>query len=277
MSQMPDWSFFKDGDGNTYYIDTTGQIRTSLQAEPFRKTMSVRGLEFYNAQAKELIENHRPVEGLLILKTILAMPVIDQRVADAQTKAAAELHLFKSRQGTRFDVMNRQASPLLFSSGGLTFLVHDILYFSFSTPGELYVLRNRWRINLFYAHNGLSIGVRIDNQRREKGYDFLIAVDSEKFESKIASLRQLEENWTNRLFFEDIERREISRDENRVLYSFKAGKKGGNDFAFAGFETLVKNANFGYYMRTITPFDKSERFEAAMRDITTGFSISDLN
>ena len=280
ISQVPDWSFFRDGDGNTYFIDNIGKIRTTVQAESFRKTLSVKGLDYYVAQAKELIDKQHPVEGLLILKTILAMPVIDQRVVDAREHASVSLNSFKARHGTRFDYMNRLASPVLFSSNDITHVVHDIMFFSFTSRHNVYILKNRWRVNLHYSYNGLSIGVKKNldsNEQRETAYDFLIAIDSEKFGVKIKNLRQLEDNWTKRLYFENIKREEITRSENKVLYSFKGGRREEKDLAFSGFEVLVKNRQFGYYVRIITPSEKLESTKAAMMEIADSFSISDLN
>ena len=56
FSQMPGWKFFKDYDGNTYYIDKNGKIRTSGKPEFKYKAVSVDGIDYYLNQGLELIK-----------------------------------------------------------------------------------------------------------------------------------------------------------------------------------------------------------------------------
>jgi hypothetical protein len=269
---MPDWHFFKDGEGNTYYIDNAGKIVTS-GAPRSSYRVSVRGLEYYTAHAEELIISHHPVNGLLILKTILAMPGTDQRIVDAQNKASANLNALKQRHGTRFDEMNRLASPLIFENNGETTIIHDVLFYSFKTPHRFDIIRNKWRLAHNYWYNGLLIGVRMNGSKRTSGYDFLFALDSEKFAKKLESLNRLADNWNSKLFLENIEHTQISIDETKAVYSFSAGTPP----SFAGFESFVKNGNFGYILRSIAPTGASEDVQKAMKEIVGSFSVSDLN
>jgi len=268
---MPEWHFFKDGDGNSYYIDNAGKIVVSGEPRALYR-ISARGLDYYAAQAEELILRHRATDGLLILKTILAMPPVDQRIVDAQNKAAANLNSLKRKHGTRFDSMNRLASPLIYESGKTAILVHDIMFYSLDIPYAFDIIKNKWRPFPGYWYNGISIGVRMQDGGK-KTYDFLLAVDSEKFAAKLGSVARLEEHWSGRLFTENINRSEIFRDEKRVIYSFSAGSSP----SFTGFESLVKNGNFGYIIRAIAPASKDNAVAEAMKNAVSGFSISELN
>ena len=268
---MPDWSFFKDGDGNSYYIDNAGKIIASGEAGTIYR-ISVRGLDYYTAQAEELILRHHAVDGLLILKTILAMPPADQRIVDAQKKAASNLNSLKQRHGNRFADMNRLASPLIYENGKTAVIVHDIMFYSLSIPYGFDIIKNKWRMLHNYCYNGLSIGVRMQDGGK-KGYDFLLAVDSEKFALKPDRITRLEEYWDIRLFAKNMNRSEIFRDEKKVVYSFTAGSPP----SFTGFESIVKNGNFGYIIRAIAPAQKDGAVNEAMRNAVTGFSVSALD
>ena len=268
---MPDWRFFKDGDGNSYYIDNAGKIVAPGEAGTIYR-ISVRGLDYYIAQAEELILRHNAVDGLLILKTILAMPPVDQRIIDAQNKAAASLNSLKQRHGSRFDNMNRLASPLIYENGETTILVHDIMFYSLSIPYGFDIIKNKWRLLPRYFYNGISIGVRMQSGEK-KGYDFLLAIDSEKFASKPESAGRLEEHWRTRLFAENIRRSEIFKDEKKVIYSFSAGSAP----SFTGFESIIKNGNFGYIIRAIAPASKDNAVAEAMKNAVSSFSVSGLD
>lgn len=268
---MPDWRFFKDGDGNSYYIDNAGKIVTSGEPGTIYR-ISVRGLDYYTAQADELILRHHAIDGLLILKTILAMPPVDQRIVDAQNKAAASLNSLKQRHGSRFDNMNRLASPLIYENEKTTVIINDIMFYSLKIQHSFEIIRNKWRLLTHYWYNGISIGVRMQ-EGGGKGYDFLLAIDSEKFASKPGSTTRLEEHWGTRLFTENVNRSEIFRDEKKVIYSFTAG----NSPSLTGFESVVKNGNFGYIIRAIAPASKGGAVAEAMKNAVSSFSISDIN
>ncbi|MCL1911600.1 MAG: hypothetical protein FWG13_05295 [Leptospirales bacterium] len=268
---MPDWRFFKDGDGNSYYIDNAGKIVASGEPEATYR-ISVRGLDYYTAQADELILRHHATKGLLILKTILAMPRVDQRIVDAQNKAALSLNSLKQRHGSRFDNMNRLASPLIYESGETAVIIHDIMFYSLNIRHSFEIIKNKWRLLPHYWYNGISIGVRMQSGEK-KGYDFLLAIDSEKFASKPGTTTRLEEHWGTRLFTENINRSEIFRDEKKVIYSFTSG----NSPPLTGFESIVKNGNFGYIIRAIAPASKGDAVAEAMKNTVSGFSISDIN
>ena len=268
---MPDWRFFKDGDGNSYYIDNAGKIVAPGEAGATYR-ISVRGLDYYIAQAEELILRHNAVEGLLILKTILAMPPADQRIVNAQSKAAANLNSLKQRHGNRFDNMNRLASPLIYEDEKTTVLVHDMMFYSLTIPYGFDIIRNKWRLLHNYWYNGISIGVRMQDSEK-RGYDFLLAIDSEKFASKPKSIERLEEHWSIKLFTGNINRSEIFRDEKKVIYSFSVG----NSPSFTGFGSIVKNGNFGYIIKAIAPASKNAALAKAMKDAVSSFSISEIN
>ena len=274
ISQMPDWRFFRDGDGNTYYVDNIGKIRTSGEPEFSYKVISARGLEYYNSQAEELILRHHPVDGLLLLKSILAMPPENQRIIDAQKRAALALQSFERREGTRYSELDRKASPLMYKTGGVTTVLNDVLFYSLKTPLAVSVIKNRWRQKYRYLYNGLTLGLgrkrSADGKSSAAAYEFLVAIDTEQFAMPVTQLDHLVKSWDNRLLFENIRRNRISGDEKSVIYSYT----GGTEPLFAGFESFVVNGNFGYFIRTVTPQSRFDENRESMEKLVRGFRVS---
>jgi hypothetical protein len=273
---MPDWRFFRDGDGNRYYVDGIGRIRTAGDPEFIYKTVTVRGLEYYSSQAEELIRRHHPLEGLLILKTILAMHPDDQRIVEAQTRASKSLNLLKHREGDRYSALDRSASLLIFESAKGTHVVNDFMFYSMTSTGPVSVLKNRWRLRNSYWYNGVSLGVRrqpSEGFEKEDGhYDFLVAIDAEKFARPLIQIEHLERQWDERLIFDNVKKREISRTPERILNSFTSGGSDG----FAGYESFVKNGSYGYLVRIITPASRLQANDEFMRSLISGFTVSGM-
>jgi hypothetical protein len=274
LSQMPDWRFFQDGDGNRYYVDSIGRIRTAGDPEFIYKTITVRGLEYYSSQAEELIRRHHPLEGLLILKTILAMHPDDQRIIDAQGRASKSLNFLKRREGDRYEVLDRNASLLIFESAKKTHVVNDFMFYSITSAGTVKVLRNRWRLKNSYWYNGVTLGVRkqrSDGKDKDEGhYDFLVAIDAEKFARPVILIEHLEKQWDERLMFDNVKKREISRTAEQIVSSFTSG----GDDGFAGYESFVKNGSCGYLVRIITPASRLEANDEFMRSLVSEFAVS---
>lgn len=264
-AQMPEWSYFKDGDGNSYYIDKNGKIILTDIDGRLYKPVTVKGLDYYTALADELISSHKPEEGLRILKSILLIPRDDQRIIDAGKKASASLKVLKRKHGERFSEMNRTASPALYVFNGSTYIVNDTMGYSISTKYIPSVIRSRWRSDVNYLYNGLLVGFKIS--KTEGGQDFLAAVDSEIFAAKPRNIKQLEYKWMDRLKWDVGRRTLVSSDESKVIYWFSGS-------SIAGFEAVIKNGKIGYCLKVVAPVGRFASLESAMKNTVEHFSVS---
>jgi hypothetical protein len=272
-AQMPDWLFFRDGDGNSYYYDKNGKIWTSGKPEFKYKTITISGMDYYIRQSEELLKSHFPVEGLLLIKSILAMPPSDQRIIDAQSRASSLLNKMKRLEGSRFDNYNEKASPLLYSQGGATAVVHDIMFCAMSIPGQVTILTNRWRKSVSYRYNGILLGVRSNTGKEaaeNEKFDILVAIDAEEFAIPIKKIEDMEEYWRNKPGFDSIIRQTIERDDYRILnrYESTGSKK------FFGFEGIYINNKLGYIIRTIAPVDERKDVSELLKRIVFELQIS---
>lgn len=267
MGQMPEWSFFKDGDGNSYYIDNAGKIVIPQTPDAEYKSLTVKGLDYYQVLADELIAAHKPADGLRIIKTILAMPADDARVIEASKKATASLQKLKHRQGSRLEEINRNAVPMMFIYDGKLRILQDIMRYSLAADAKytIAVKQNNWRPRNRYLYHGLLLAVNTEADLQASKYDFVLAVDSEMFASKLWNIDQLENLWNGRMQWDGLNVRPVSQTRNKTIYSFKGEKLGG-------FQAFVMNGRFGYCLRAAAPIKKLPALQKAMLSLTESFT-----
>ncbi len=277
MSQMPEWKFYRDRDGNTYYIDRSGKIRTSGKPEFNFKPVSPQGIDYYLNHAEQLLKGHYKVEGLILLKSILALPVSNNRVYKAQTEAAKRINYIKKREGGRFNGLNEMASLMLIKNSGNTVVINDNMFYSIEIPGTAAILRSRFRKRPYYRYHGLLIGINLKkslslSSGTDPKFDLLLAVDSERYSVSLKSIKRVVNNWRTNLGFENISREEVKKDRNSYILRFYKKEKP----LLSGFEGYFFNGKFGYMVRAISSGEKFTKFKDKIRDIIFSFKFVEL-
>jgi hypothetical protein len=272
-AQMPDWNTVKDGDGNQYFIDRNGKIWTSGKPEFYYRAVSLEGLDFYLNHGVELMRRHFQSDGLTILKSILAMPVANHRIYDAQVKASKEINNFLKKEGSRFKRLNANASVLLYRVKNSHTLIDDKMRFSIIFPFKIIVMRRKIRDRLDYRYQGILVGLLIDSRDFKKneidGYDALMAIDSEMFRSKLLSIEQLETNWKIKTGGIAFDRVLVDRYENSIIYEYKSK----NSQSYAGFEGFYMKERYGYFIRIISSKELFGKHRKVMYELLKGFKI----
>ncbi|HOD13534.1 MAG TPA: hypothetical protein PK307_11455 [Spirochaetota bacterium] len=270
-AQMPDWKFFRDREGNTYFIDQGGKIRiTDTPERPYR-AVSPRGIDYYLNFGITLINDHRVHEGLTVLKSIRALPADNGRIVQAQVKATEVLNSLKRRNGPRFDEQNEAASLMFIETEGGVRAINDRMYYSFTGPAGLSVIRKNNRGRLEYRYEGVLFGARgtAASNGESKAYDFLIAVDSEKFAVRFKDLDQAIEYWQGRAGYGGLERRVREKRDDRIVYSYT------NRSAprYAGLEAVFVNGKITHCVRLITSEDGYLKYGTKMDAVMSSFRI----
>lgn len=269
LGQMPDWKYFKDRQGNTYFLDRAGKIRiTNLKRYGYRP-VSASGIDYYIEYATSLIQEHRPLEGISVLKSICALPSDNNRVLQAQVRATEILNTLKKKNGPRYSAMNESASLIIFSNDGATTVINDLMRYTFQAPGRIDVVRKRDRAGSEYRYSGIQFGARASRNAAAPGdaYDFLIAVDSEKFSVPIRDLSHAVEQWRGNVGDQGLTRQVLEQKDDRVIYLFRSGDRPG----YTGIEGIYVIGCYSHYVRLIASDSGYREDGGIMRKIIGGF------
>ncbi|OHD68773.1 MAG: hypothetical protein A2W19_10950 [Spirochaetes bacterium RBG_16_49_21] len=273
QSQMPEWKYFKDREGNTYFIDQAGKIRITDVGKYRYKPVSAKGIDYYLHYGITLINDHRLTEGLSVLKSILALPADNNRIYDAQAQAAKMVNSLKKREGTRYSALDESAALILFRRNSFITIINDRMLYSFQVPAELEVVRVMERAGAGYRYSGLLMGIWKPDMKSSAGsngrYDMLLAVDSEKFSVPFKDLAQAIERWRYNLGFDDLQRKKLLESETRVIYHFK---KSGTA-RYEGAEGIITNGRFSYCIRLITSEANYQVNTEMITKILDGFEV----
>ncbi len=254
-AQMPDWKYYRDRAGNSYFIDKNGKVYTPDRPSEIIPPVSSESVEYHLNHGKQIIRLH-PVEGLRILKSILILPEKNMIIRKCRADAGSFINEYKKRHGNRFEQWNSEASVLVAVFDGMTHLYDDELRFSLEAPNQVTVLKNRERQNLHYKYSGLTVGIDIEKEPKEiprsiGRFDIFIFIDAESFPTPLNDIDQLEENWRNNIGPDSFFRRKISADKNRIIYEISHQQQP----SIAGYEAFCVNGNIGYIVRIVCGYD----------------------
>ena len=266
---MPDWKYLKDKDGNIYYIDRNWKIYTSGKPIEKYKPVSILGIDYYVHHGYELIKRHHPIKGLIILKSIVAMPENNNAIYKAKVKAIRMINHLKSRHGERYKLYNEKANPLLYRSAKKYMLLNPLMRYSFSSDRYMTILKRKVRKKYNYHYYGLQVGLS-KNSNAAKSFDMLIGIDAERFDYQPKNIRSYEKNWRNSRGFDDLIKKRIIDEHNKIIYTFTDGNTPG----FRGAELFFLYNKTGYVVRAITSHQRYANLKGNMINLLKQFTIA---
>lgn len=269
-AQMPDWILVRDPDGNRYHVDPNGRIYTSGKPEFDFKPVSEEGIAFYYSQGIELLRSGYKVEGLTLLKSILAMPG-DGRTADYRARVSADINRLIRREGDRYLALNRDASVLLYREKGAVVLVNDLMKYRIEFPRHVSILRRGMRGDSRYEYYGLLVGVRFGGDTAVPpagAYDALVAIDGESFPYDIRTMDALKRNWARNLGADTFKRTPIRSNESTELARFD------DNTLYAGYEAFFLRGRYGYCVRIIAARSGMETYGPGLETMINSFRLS---
>lgn len=277
MAQMPDWKYFRDREGNTYFIDQAGKIRITDVKEYRYRPVSSHGIDYYLNYGTTLIQDHRLDEGLSVLKSICALPVDNNRIYQAQVKAVELINALKRKNGPRFAALNESASLILFKKDGVTNIINDQMHYSFGVPCSIGVIRkrDRGRAGVDYRYSGVQFGLQMDDARGAKAgkYDMLMAVDSEKFSVPIKNIDDAADKWKWNIGYDGLAREVVAKDDRRLIYRFRSS----GPAIFAGLEGIFLNGVYTHCVRIVASESEYGANREFMRNLMEGFNTVSKN
>ena len=272
-AQMPDWSFFRDRDGNRYYFDQQGIIHVTISPGNRFIPVNPRSIDYHIHHGMELLRSGYKVEGVTVLKSIIALPTSDNRVLMARERAVKALGELQKRDGPRYTELYRSASPVLYRIGTRVRVINEEMRYSLDLPVNAVILKKKIRRKGKYTYFGITLGAGWsgDRERKEEGggYRFLIAVDSERYPVDISGLERAEENWRHKALHEGVDMVQVSRNRSHAIYEFKSGEAP----FYSGFEGVYLNGSYTLLVRLITPAERFSSNREDMRNVMRGITI----
>lgn len=271
---MPDWTPIRDRDGNKYFIDKNGKIWTSGTPEFEYKAVSIEGLDYYLNQSIELIKSNYKTSGLTLLKSIMAMPVKNNRIFKAQCRASKEINYLIKKEGIRYSKLNDSASLLLFRDNKHTILINDKMLYSIIIPKVFKIIKKRFKKKLHYIYCGILVGFILKKngvveKHGYRGHDLLLAIDSEKFSSPIRSVTKIEKNWRRNLGSDTFNRKVFDESDNRIVYAYEDRLSP----YYSGFEGFYYKGNHGYCLRILCSREVFLKYRERIIQILKSFKI----
>jgi len=256
--QMPDWKLFRDNDGNTYYIDPDYRIHITGNPEYIDKPVSSAGIDYYLHHALDLIERHKYVEGVTILKSIMALEETDGAVYRARIKASGIINGLAKKYGERYDGIDKSASLLIIRKNKDTIgIINDRMNYSLAIPGEVRVIRKKTREKGEYRYCGLSMGIRLKKERAGGApgdFDMIIAIDAERYSVQVRDINRGEEIWRYNLGHDVFVRKEIVKGDRTIMYRINKA----DTPVLWGYELIGINKKIIYIVRMISAAEISK-------------------
>ncbi len=269
FGQMPDWSFFRDREGNSYYYTSSGRIIVTGKVEKKRFVVSAEGIDYYLALARRLAGEGRPGDALAICHGILALKDSNMRIRDAAAGASQLMRELQLRHGDRYPNMRYHASLYLYREGGRTVIIDEEFRHSLGLTIEPRILSVSDRRGQRYAHRGLRMGVDLPASKpAREGFDLLLAIDAERFAGPLRNADQLITHWELRRGKSNWKREVLSRDEYNVLVRYTIPGEGTT-----GLERYHVMGRYGYCVRLLTTEDIWNERSDELEEIVTSWSF----
>lgn len=217
--QMPEWKFFRDREGNSYYYDRTFRIRITDTALTDLPPVTSSGIDYYFHTGVELINEGRYPEGLYYLKSIRLLDDSNARVRKTQIDAAKWMEYLEKKHGTRYDLYDNESSVIMTGENRNYHLVNSKLFYRMKVQHRPRLLKKEWK---YYGTGyGLRFGARVDEKGAYEGFDYVTGVESRILKGPAPSPDEALRVWMIELGIDALKRREIYRAPDRILYDIK--------------------------------------------------------
>jgi hypothetical protein len=272
LAQMPDWVILRDRDGNRIFMDQNGRIFCDGKPDDVLKPVCAEGIDYYLSRGEELIRGHSKPEGLVILKSILALPQDDERIYRARTQASKIVNALVRKEGDRFPALNAQACLLHIRTGEMESLINDHMGYRILARGRITIMKTRIRTMSGSTYHGITAGMALSGaagtDKADAAYDALLALDAEQLQGEPISIRRAEEHWRNSLGADSFKRTLISTGEHSIAYEFADSKA-----SYSGFEGFYLSGSKVFCLRIIAPENKFRANRTALEKVLKEFRV----
>jgi hypothetical protein len=266
FSQMPDWTFFKDREGNEYYYDGAFKIRITDEPDFNYPPVSGRGIEYYYNSGLEHLGRGEVVKGLYFFKSILALKEQNNRLRQIQINSADQISSLEKRHGTRMALFDRESTLLILKEGASFRLINEKLFYALTLPARPWIIRKGWK----YSEKGygLQFGINLDTSGKS-GYDFITGVETRILPFAVDTADQAERIWVRDLGPDAFSRELIRNSAHSKVYAFTYP----GDSPFRGYEGIFVNRDTIHLVRIMYHENMRSLVEQSVLDLMKGFIL----
>ena len=263
---MPDWTFFRDREGNEYYFDKAFKIRITDEPDFNYPPVSERGIEFYYNSGLEYLSRGEVVKGLYFFKSIMALKEQNNRLRKIQINSAAQITSLGKRHGTRMAAFDRESTLLILKKGDSFRLINEKLFYALTLPARPWIIREGWKYS--GKGYGLQFGVNLDNSEKS-GYDFITGVETRILPFTVDTADQAERIWSRDLGPDAFSRELIHENTEKKIYKYRYP----GESPFRGYEGIFINRNTIHLLRIMYHEKMESSVEQVLQDILNGFTV----
>jgi len=218
-SQMPDWKYFKDREGNSYYYDRTFRIRIAETPGAELIPVTEKGIDFYYNTGIELINEGKYPEGLFYLKSIRTLGSTSNRIRKVQIESAKWMNYLEKKHGTRYELYDRESAITLTGENNRYYLTNSKLFYGMTITHRPYLLKKEWKYR--GTGYGLKLGVKVNEKGNYEGFDYIAGIESRVLQGGSPTAAEAQNIWIHEMGADSLIRTEILKRDNRIIYDIK--------------------------------------------------------
>lgn len=267
FAQMPDWKFFRDREGNTWYYNRAGKIMLTDDSLHGFQPVNSSSIDYYVARMKQFALEGKPVEALRIAQALLWLPGGNTRLTGASQQARKIIEYLNRKHGSRMVLYRHRASLYLVKHDDTASAVNELMRYSLSYRGKLSVYRFASRTGNHYLYQGVTLAL---SGRSETGKhaDYLVSIDSEKTRSPATSVQDLLLQRKISRGASVTDQEVVSIDKHQAITAFTS-----SDRKYGGYETASVSGHYQYLVRIIAPYRTYRSRSQEMLDIIKSLRI----
>lgn len=216
-SQMPDWTFFRDREGNAYYFDKAFKIIITDESAFDYPPVSEKGIDYYYNAGLEYIKKGEMARGLYFFKSVMALKSGNNRIRKIQIDSAEQVKILTAKNGPRMENYNNESSILVLKEDKSFKIINESLFYSLSFSHRPWIIREGWK----YSGKGYGIKFGINSGNSKAGaYDFMGGIETRLLPYSPESVFHAEQIW-EREVGPDAFKREIYMESGKSrIYRF---------------------------------------------------------
>ncbi len=166
-----------------------------------------------------MINEGKYADGLFYLKSIRTLGSTNNRVRKAQIESAKWMNYLEKKQGTRYEVYDRESAITLTGENDRYYLTNSKLFYGMTIAHRPHILKKEWKYR--GTGYGLKYGVKINDKGRYEGFDYITGIESRVLQGGAPTVAEAENIWLHELGTDSFSRKEILRRDDRILYDIK--------------------------------------------------------